>query len=109
MPEQALAAGLQSWHAAAGLVMHHPQQLRPRKLVPLCLVHHPVQRWEQYLRKVCWYWVTCVLSYTAQLVRNASWPFHTNMHSSLLGTASIIRILDHSMQACIGSCASQKG
>ena len=51
MPEQALAAGLQRRHAAAGLVVHHPQELRPCELVSLCLVDHPVQRWEQHLHK----------------------------------------------------------
>ena len=51
MPEQALAAGLQRRHAAAGLVKHQPQELRPREPVPVCLVDHPVQRRKQHLRK----------------------------------------------------------
>ena len=51
VPEQALAAGLQSGHAAAGLVMQQPQELAPAQLVAVCLVHHAVQGWQQHLHK----------------------------------------------------------
>ena len=50
VPEQALAAGLQRGHPAAGFVVQQLQQLAPAQLVPLRLVYHPMQRRQQHLR-----------------------------------------------------------
>ena len=49
VPEQALAAGLQGGHAAAGLVVQQPQQLAPAQPVAVRLVNHAVQSRQQHL------------------------------------------------------------
>ena len=51
VPEQALAAGLQGGHAAAGLVVQQPQQLAPAQTVAVGLVHHAVQGRQQHLHR----------------------------------------------------------
>ena len=52
VPEQALAAGLQGGHAAAGLVVQQLQQLAPAQLAALGLVHHAVQGRQQHLHRL---------------------------------------------------------
>ena len=104
VPEQALAAGLQGGHAAAGLVVQQAQQLAPAQPVAVSLVHHAVQGRQQHLHRPPF---CSQLGITQDYYQDKRW--HMMLAENPSNSLLLLQALPHHLAGWQWQAGSQKG